>query len=208
MIDDKFMKRVQSAVSRGSDKTISLSEVREYVYQDTTKPESTIVRELIDQVKSTSGVLANVKDEVPSKPALDTVPGLPTNKGGNLSTTQKGKALSVGGNNQIDLLKATEKNFTNESEEVKSAIVGHLTQQTIRSAKDLKQALEKIRNTELALFRQIYSDHSAVRRSELSALTGALSSKQQQEEIESSNFQQQLDLELSQLCQQFGVSGY
>lgn len=207
MIDDKFMKRIQSAVSRSSGKSISLSDVREYVYQDTTKPEPIIIRELVEQVKSTSGALANV-EENETKPALGTLPGLPTNKGGNLSVTQKGKAFSVDSNNQIDLLKATEENFTNESEEVKSAIVGHLTQQTIRSAKDLKQALEKIRNTELALFRQIYSDHSAVRRSELSALTGALSSKQQQEEIESSNFQQQLDLELAQLCQQFGVSGY
>lgn len=208
MIDDKFMKRIQSAVSRASGKTITLGEVREYVYQDTTKPESAIVRELIDQVKSTSGVLANVEDEVPSKPTLDTVPGLPTNKGGKLSTTQKDKALSVGSNNPINLLEATEENFTNESEEVKSAIVGHLTQQTIRSAKDLKLALEKIRNTELALFRQIYSDHSSVRRSELSALTGALSSKQQQEDVESANFQRELDLELAQWCQQFGVAGF
>jgi hypothetical protein len=204
------MKRVQSAVNRGvQGKSISLTEVRDFVYGHPNMAEKQIVKELIDQLNSSALVIPGsqqdeTKDETVN--SLGTLPHLPTPKGGTLSRTSESKENPSDLVYPIDLLKATQDNFTNESDEVKSEIVRHLTQQTIRSAKDLKLALQKVRNTELALFRQIYSDHTSLRRSELSNLKGTLAAKSQQEATESENFHRELDLELNQTLIDFGVS--
>lgn len=193
MIDNKFMKRIQEKVTRCLGRAITLNEVREFVYENAEKSESIIVKELVDLLTESSTMIAKVDSD--------------HNKSLDIPPQKESTAITPPSSTEIDLLRVTEENFTNESDEVKNSIVGYLTQQTIRSAQDLKVALEKLRNTELALMRQIYGDHTSRRRSELNSLKSALSAKEAQEVNASANFQQQLDLQLESLKREFGIPG-
>lgn len=212
MIDQNYMKRVQTAVNR--DKTvkeqgrsITIGEVRDYVYENQDKSEQENVRALVERVVNTSSQLT-IKDSQNEPPKETTnlvaIPGLPKSEGG-LSLPKKNEISTPTTPGGISLLEATEKYFSNESDEVKNEIVGYLTKQSINSAKDLREALQRIRDVEITLFRKVYADHQNVRRAELASLKGSLTIKQEQEARNSGNFHQLHKEELELALREFGV---
>ena len=208
MIDDKFMKRVQSSVNRNKSIVslgvkVTVGDVREYIYEHwsngSDNDERNITEGLVTQVVSASSSLA-----LPSEPEESVSTLSVPNKPQESSALDKPKGGSIAYGKQ-EFIQLANEEFGNEPQEIKDEIVNHLLSQSIRSARSLKSALAQIRATELTLFQKAYTDHANTRKHELESLRQSLSVRSVEEESREGKFQSDLNNMLDSYLKEFGV---
>ena len=222
---DKFIKRIQSRVSRQGIK-VTKDQVRAVYSERVANPDAPTEQEIQDvteqlcsnaSVKSLLGAPIQEEDtqlaakESPQETMLQAQPQAPQAQPQNsqLATTNQ-SAIQQATDDQSAITQeaikqAVEEQFGGQNVATKTAILNYVAQDTFSTAQELQASLAKLRNMKLDILMKLVNDHNKSSDSDESLLKQALLTATAKRQQETQDFFANFETQMSEMRAAFGI---